>query len=1176
MSKKEIVKSDSGSLESDLSKQFKYVLNKYITTIYKFNETISPEFEIRFGTRKLKSIQKLDFDRVIGVLYNFGFTNRQENYCLKILNNNESTNDIRTEIYSIPNIQNYCHTNNIESIDENSIKFVKKNYYTDGNKQLYPINFDDFNFRVSFQTEKTIAKGNDELDELIKKWSLNKKIFRYIKRYEFTHIELPFKLHCSIVKSSKSNEKGFLSYKNIADSNVFNQNENYEIEIEIDNEFLTKYNKKYSNIDELYNSLKRVIKYVLIGLQNSNYPIGFKEQNMIYNNYLKIIKQKEYAESNKINPKDFIGPSSVTLQPINMLNDKDIDDTNKTIPNIRNNYSVTEKADGQRKLLFINNNGLIYLFTTSMNVEFTGTKTNNTDIYNTIIDGEHILHDKNKRFLNLYAAFDIYFLNNKNTTGLLFFENNPTEKSNNSRLVILNSVIKKINAISFVSNTKVNMSFDVKKFYAINIFGGCSTILNNAKTGLYPYETDGLIFTPTNTGVANNKIGFNAPNYRVTWNESFKWKPSEFNTIDFYIKFKKTELGKYFIGNLYNSGQDLTGNSQIKQYITLILLVGFDEKRHGYINPCADIINDNYKKNKFELYKTEYKPAEFYPTNPSDTNAKYCNVLATYDKTNILRIYTEEGDEIEDESIVEFKYDSSRETEWRWIPLRNRYDKTSELRMGFKNYGNAYHVANQNWQSIHNPITNEMIMTGSNIILDMNDDDVYYNKVTNTSYTKALRDFHNLFVKLLLIKNFSKPGDTLIDYAVGKAGDLPKWVHSQLKFVLGIDIMKDNIENRLDGACARYLNYANRYDKIPDALFVNGNTGSDIKSGEGIFTEKYKNIVKAVFGEGDKNIELLGKGVYKNYGICKLGFNISSIQFAIHYMFENDIKLNNFLKNVAECTCLNGYFIGTCYDGKKIFKMLETINKEESVSIFKNEKKIWQITKQYNQTDFQDNETCLTYAIDVYQETINKTFREYLVNFDYLTRILELYGFVLLNVDELREKNIYSSVGDFNILYENMKTLVDNDKTKSKQFGEALNMSSEEKTISFLNKYFIYKKIRNYTGDIKSVLKDELLDKEKQIDTEINELDKKIKQEEQVTIDIYQKQLLDKLTISTPNKITKTSKTLTNSEKLQAKTIKEQEKQAKLQAKTIKEQEKQAKLQAKTIKEQEKQAKTKL
>ena len=46
--------------------------------------------------------------------------------------------------------------------------------------------------------------------------------------------------------------------------------------------------------------------------------------------------------------------------------------------------------------------------------------------------------------------------------------------------------------------------------------------------------------------------------------------------------------------------------------------------------------------------------------------------------------------------------------------------------------------------------------------------------------------------------------------------------------------------------------------------------------------------------------------------------NVSSIQFALHYMFENTETLHNFLDmNIAECTKLGGYFIGTSYDGKK-------------------------------------------------------------------------------------------------------------------------------------------------------------------------------------------------------------------------------------------------------------------
>ena len=48
-----------------------------------------------------------------------------------------------------------------------------------------------------------------------------------------------------------------------------------------------------------------------------------------------------------------------------------------------------------------------------MNIQFTGAETKNKDLYESILDGEHILYNKKGQFINLYAAFDIYFINNK-------------------------------------------------------------------------------------------------------------------------------------------------------------------------------------------------------------------------------------------------------------------------------------------------------------------------------------------------------------------------------------------------------------------------------------------------------------------------------------------------------------------------------------------------------------------------------------------------------------------------------------------------------------------------------------------------------------------------------------------------------------------------------------------
>ena len=46
----------------------------------------------------------------------------------------------------------------------------------------------------------------------------------------------------------------------------------------------------------------------------------------------------------------------------------------------------------------------------------------------------------------------------------------------------------------------------------------------------------------------------------------------------------------------------------------------------------------------------------------------------------------------------------------------------------------------------------------------------------------------------------------------------------------------------------------------------------------------------------------------------------------------------------------------------------------ESIVIMKEERKVWELTKKYDSDTFEDNETSVGYAIDIYQETINKTF----------------------------------------------------------------------------------------------------------------------------------------------------------------------------------------------------------
>jgi hypothetical protein len=353
-----------------------------------------------------------------------------------------------------------------------------------------------------------------------------------------------------------------------------------------------------------------------------------------------------------------------------------------------------------------------------------------------------------------------------------------------------------------------------------------------------------------------------------------------------------------------------------------------------------------------------------------------------------------------------------------------------------------------------------MICTGINIPDVLVSEDKYYNTPSGKMMTTAMKNFHNLYVKKLLIRSVAKQGDTLVDFACGKAGDLPKWIGAKLSFVFGIDISKDNLENRLDGACARFLNAKKINKHIPYALFVNGNSAFNIQTGAAMLNDKATQITKAVFGKGPKESDKIGKGVARQYGVGESGFDVASCQFASHYFFENPETLQGFLRNIAECTKLNGYFIGTAYDGKMIFNMLNKTKTGESVQIIEDGKKIWEITKGYGSDQFEDDSSSIGYRIDVFQESINQTISEYLINFDYFNRVLENYGFKLMNRDEAKQLGLPESTGLFSELFGIMEQDIKSNKSKSKEYGDAINMTAFEKKISFLNRYFVYKKMR--------------------------------------------------------------------------------------------------------------------
>ena len=103
--------------------------------------------------------------------------------------------------------------------------------------------------------------------------------------------------------------------------------------------------------------------------------------------------------------------------------------------------------------------------------------------------------------------------------------------------------------------------------------------------------------------------------------------------------------------------------------------------------------------------------------------------------------------------------------------------------------------------------------------------------------------------------------------------------------------------------------------------------------------------------------------------------------------------------------------------------------------------------------------------VNVYQESINKEFREYLVHFKYLQRMLENYGFSLITSEEAQDIGLPNGSGLFDELYNTMVSELKQNMKNKNEYRSAENMTIEEKRISFMNRYFVFRKTHNVNAE---------------------------------------------------------------------------------------------------------------
>jgi hypothetical protein len=1094
----------------------------------------NPELEIRFGKERFTFedgrtrniyLSKTNFDNVRGILESSGYEAYGPEYSLRVKPHIASVlgqfgfsdrNDIRLEVNGFEAIQRYCANEDLHALikdeldmsvtidsadsdqsDQNtSIDVLSAHtYFTHKEKSVqigsaesrnYMARILNFNSRIALALETRLLGNIEAVKYMVKEWRTLQKSYRYIYRMSYKHPQHPkYRVDMTMVKESNYEQRRY----NMRDSNLQSGFEKYEIEVEFDNEECAG-----SSVADIVAEVKHAIKMVSCGIQSTAYPVSYFQQFDVMREYMSMLYPGKTPPpyGKPVDPRFTPSPSFVALQMENVVAVSE----ESNVPTIQKEYSVTEKADGLHKMLFIAKDLKMYLIDNNMEPQYTGIVCGEPLLAWSLLDGEHVLYDKNGKYYNHFLVFDIFYVGGVDIRHYpLLADYNP--KAHASAAIAKGFIKREDGAfrIFYISRLVVEDGLKIKgqtKLAMVTITAKQyiaaspqQTIFQAAKkvlTATYPYNTDGVIYTPLTLGVGASAPGQALrPPSKMTWEHMFKWKPINELTIDFLATIQKTATREEKVNTMLVKDEV---NGGFKQYKTLELRVGFSPKRHGYINPYEMMLNDqlinvDYGDDLGDLVSggDDYRPVKFYPENPYDPDACYCNVLLQPDRMGVMKMYSEEGDIIEDNTIVECRYDAKERRMWRWKVMRVRYDKTAELRNKRPQYGNNYTTANKNWYVIHNPITPEMITTGQGITM-IDSSDVYYKEAARKTKgdRTALQDFHNKYVKYTLITSVCKPGDTLIDFSVGTGGDMQKWIAARLKFVFGMDLHGDGIKNPMFGACKRYLDYRKGIDarfrdtgRAMRALFVQADTGMNVLNGEAAMgNEQTKQIIECVFGI-HKHESKLGAGVLAAYGALANGANVASMQFALHYMFESKEKLYGFVKNVYECLKPNGYLIGTCYDGGRVFAALSNVKHGESYVIKKDESVLVSIEKQYDDklTRLPNGEASLGMAIDVYQDSIGQKIREYLVNFEYFDEVMKNHGFTQLSNEDKKRMHLADSVNTFDELFKQMTFKIVNE--KHRYYGRASEMTEAEKELSYLNNYFIYKKKQVKRATVKVV-----------------------------------------------------------------------------------------------------------
>ena len=1002
------------------------------------------EFEVMFNNYKESNV--LSLNKFVNVLKYVKWRSNKENIEIS----NENILDI---MYSDSTESKKLLTNYRVSINgNNNINNLLKLVHLRNNSVIYSIlmtqfiNDSNFNFIKKKKDPQKII-DLDEYDIRIRVSSEedidNKKIndLANLPISESEKITFRYKNRVSLKLIDNNDEKLSIDLTIVKFSNkvdgIKEGRESYEIEVDYSS------SKKLSDktLTLIFNeveNLKRVLEESeVISQKDEINKIASKYKDLVYG-----------SNNNNFNSLYSMQPISAEVQHI--------------IDKIPNKYSVTDKADGDKYVLFIFNDSC-YLISTNLVVK----KLEKTikGYNNTILEGELIHLTSNNKYI--FMSFDCLFFKGEDIRSNILLRD---------RLSKLREVNEKLNPTSYKFTeykVKSGKSFDIdeeRKFYQEvieNFYDNLNKLVTKSKVNevvfhsklfifplgasdsevfLYsyliwynctknekiscPYLLDGIIYTGIEQKYSKDRREQKFPIY--------KYKPPEMNSLDVYIQFADNEDDKGKFLDIFD-------------------------------NSLPDKIDDQFFRvtNFFvgDSVGTKEIPVPFMKE--ADNNQAYLPISKG-------QVRDMEGNIVQNNTVIEVVYnnDSTIPHKYRWSVLRTRWDKTDSVMRFQKKYGNFKDIAVRVWKSMIEAVTIREIKNLSNpetyafqkkqlearidssVIVSDRKQDIYYQK--NSNLAKPMRNFNN-WIKSILIytycqkakitKDSSARKMNVLDIGCGRGGDLMKMYHARVGYYVGIDTDYETLFSAMNGAVSRYNENKKKYPDFTNMTFLNADANSLLNS---------KDQLKAIPKMSGDNKNLIDKIFSK-----KNQFDVLNLSFCLHYLLGTKLTTNNLIENIKNNLKVGGFIIAEFFDAEKVMELMGDKNTYTSYYTDEdgNKVKFFEIVKKFT-GKLSDKPG---QAIDVYMSWISEEgnyYEEYLVTNKLLEDTMAKAGCRLIDSESF--KNVYEMNKPW---FKDVIQYEENKRNKkfyydvAKFFEELKGADKESKIYSFLHRYYIFKKI---------------------------------------------------------------------------------------------------------------------